>query len=55
MQIRILREGNFELYVKALLIVTPITLQITLIYARWFPDHFRDMVYLEQQHPEVAI
>lgn len=53
--IRSFREGNFELYRAALSGLIPYFFANNNVnYARWLPVHLRDMMALEQQHPEVA-
>eukprot|EP00745_Piridium_sociabile_P026549 TRINITY_DN4240_c0_g1_i3.p1 TRINITY_DN4240_c0_g1~~TRINITY_DN4240_c0_g1_i3.p1 ORF type:complete len:1496 (-),score=398.92 TRINITY_DN4240_c0_g1_i3:837-5324(-) len=54
--IRSLREGDFELYREALSELIPYFFANNNVnYARWLPIHLRDMMSLDQQHPEVAM
>ena len=49
------REGNFALYLEALTGVIPYFFANNNVnYAHWLPVHLRNMMTLEQQHPEVA-
>ena len=49
------REGDFNLYREALSELVPYFFANNIVnYARWIPIHFRDMMSLEQQHPDVA-
>ena len=52
--VRAIREGNFQLYIKALTKIVPsfFTLDHT-HYSRWIPVHLRDMVSLKEFHPDV--
>lgn len=53
--IRSFREGDFELYREALSELIPYFFaNNNTNYARWLPVHLRDMMSLDQQHPEVA-
>jgi len=53
--IRSFREANFELYCDALSELIPYFFANNNInYARWLPIHLRDMMSLEQHHPQVA-
>ena len=53
--IRSFREGNFTLYHEALSGLIPYFFANNNVnYARWLPVHLKDMMSLEQQHPEVA-
>ena len=53
--IRSFREGDFNLYREALSELVPYFFANNNVnYARWIPIHFRDMMSLEQQHPDVA-
>lgn len=55
MLIRSFREGNFNLYIEALAELIPYFFANNNInYSRWLSIHLRDMMTLEQQHPEVA-
>jgi len=48
------REGNFILYIDTLLALAPwffVCDQTN--YARWLPVHIRDMISLENTHPDV--
>ena len=52
--VRSLREGDFMLYIDALTnIVTWFFALGHANYARWIPVHLRDMVALEDKHPDV--
>ena len=49
------REGNFTLYCEALSGLIPYFFTNDSVnYTRWLPVHLKDMMSLEQQHPEVA-
>ena len=53
--IRSFREGNFELHREALFELIPYFFANNNInYTWWLPVHFRDMMSLEQQHPDIA-
>ena len=53
--IRSFREANFALYCEALSELIPYFFANNNInYARWVPIHLRDMMSLEQHHPQVA-
>ena len=53
--IRSFREGDFNLYREALSELVPYFFANNNVnYARWIPIHLRDMMSLEQQHPDVA-
>ena len=53
--IRSFREGNFTLYREALSGLIPYFFANNSVnYARWLPVHLKDMMSLEQQHPEAA-
>ena len=53
--IRSFREGNFTLYREALSGLIPYFFaNNSMNYARWLPVHLKDMMSLEQQHPEAA-
>ena len=53
--IRSFREGNFTLYHEALSgLISYFFANNNVNYARWLPVHLKDMMSLEQQHPEVA-
>ena len=53
--IRSFREGNFELCRYALYEMIPYFFANDNVnYARWIPIHLRDMMVLEEQHPDVA-
>ena len=53
--IRSFREGDFNLYREALSELAPYFFANNNVnYARWIPVHLRDMMSLEQQHPDVA-
>lgn len=53
--IRSFREANFRLYREALFELIPYFFADNNVnYARWLPIHLRDMMYIEEQHPEVA-
>lgn len=52
--VRSFREANFNLYCQALSALIPFFFANNNVnYARWLPIHLRDMVPLEQTHPEV--
>ena len=52
--VRSLREGDFKLYVDALTKIAPWFFALGHTnYARWIPVHLRDMVALEDKHPDV--
>ena len=49
------REGDFKLYREALTELIPYFFaNNNTNYARWLPMHWRDMMSLDQQHPDVA-
>ena len=53
--VRSLREGDFHLYIQVLQKIA--TLMFALDhpnYARWLPMHIRDIMLLEECHPDVA-
>ena len=53
--IRSFREANFFLYCQSLAEPIPYFIANNNInYARWLPIHYRDMVSLEQKHPQLA-
>ena len=53
--IRSFREADFVLYREALSELIPYFFANNNInYARWLPIHLRDMMSIEQQHPQVA-
>lgn len=53
--IRSFREGNFDLYRESLSELIPYFFSNNNVnYARWLPVHLRDMMSLEQRHPDVA-
>ena len=53
--IRSFREGDFNLYRKALSELVPYFFaNNNFNYARWIPIHLQDMMSLDQQHPDVA-
>eukprot|EP00745_Piridium_sociabile_P027883 TRINITY_DN44892_c0_g1_i4.p1 TRINITY_DN44892_c0_g1~~TRINITY_DN44892_c0_g1_i4.p1 ORF type:complete len:307 (+),score=64.28 TRINITY_DN44892_c0_g1_i4:780-1700(+) len=53
--IRSFREANFTLYREALFELIPYFFADNNVnYARWLPIHLRDMMCIEEQHPEVA-
>ena len=53
--IRSFREGNFTLYHEAFSGVIPYFFANNNVnYAHWLPVHLKNMMCLEQQHPEVA-
>ena len=53
--IRLFREGNFTLYCEALYVLIPYFFANNSVnYARWLPVHLKDMMSLENQHPEAA-
>lgn len=53
--IRSFREGDFNLYCEALSELVPYFFANNNVnYARWIPIHLRDMMSLEQQHPDVT-
>ena len=54
--IRCFREGNFDMYQEALSELIPYFFGNNNVnFARWLPVHFRDMMSLEKQHPDVAV
>lgn len=53
--IRSFREGNFDLYRKSLAELLPYFFANNNVnYARWLTIHLRDMMSIEDKHPEVA-
>ncbi|KAK6196169.1 hypothetical protein SNE40_001446 [Patella caerulea] len=53
--VRSFREADFNLYREALSELAPYNFANNNVnYARWIPIHIRDMMSLEQQHPDVA-
>ena len=53
--IRSFREANFFLYCQSLAELMPYFFANNNVnYARWLPIHYRDMVTLEQKHPQLA-
>ena len=53
--IRSFREANFFLYCQSLAELLPYFFANNNVnYARWLPIHYRDMVTLEQKHPQLA-
>ena len=53
--IRSFREANFFLYCQSLAELIPYFFANNNVnYARWLPIHYRDMVTLEQKHPQLA-
>lgn len=53
--VRFFREGNFDLYCQALASLLPFFFANNNVnYARWLSIHLRDMISLEQTHPEVC-
>ena len=54
--VRSFREGNFPLYCEALSELIPYFFANNNVnYARWLPIHLRDMLSLEQHHPQLAL
>ena len=52
--VRSLREGDFMLHIDALTNIIPWCFALVHTnYARWIPVHLRDMVALEDKHPDV--
>ncbi|RXN31429.1 hypothetical protein ROHU_004760 [Labeo rohita] len=52
--VRSFREANFNLYCQALSALIPFFFANNNVnYARWLPIHLRDMVSLEQTHPQI--
>ena len=50
-----LREGDFHLYIQVLQKIAPLMFALDHPnYARWLPMHIRDMMLLEDCHPDVA-
>ncbi len=55
MLIRSFRESNFDLYREAISELIPFFFANNNVnYARWLPIHLRDMMSIEQKHPDVA-
>ena len=55
MLIRSFREADFNLYRGALSELSPYFFTNNNVnYARWIPIHLRDMICLEEQHPDLA-
>lgn len=53
--VRSFREGDFNLYCESLTALLPYFFANNNInYARWLPVHLRDMLSLEQRHPQIA-
>lgn len=53
--IRSIREANFNLYRQALCQLMPFMFANNNVnYARWLPIHLKDMLTLEEQHPQIA-
>ena len=53
--IRSLREGNFQLYLESLKELIPWFFALDYPhYSRWLPVHLRDMIQLNQIHPNIA-
>ena len=53
---RAFREGNFTLYREALSELLPYAFaNNNMNYARWLSIHLKDMMTLEQQHPQLAV
>ena len=53
--IRSFREANFSLYCQSLAELIPYVFANNNVnYARWLPINYRDMVTLEQKHPQLA-
>lgn len=49
------REANFSLCCQSLAELIPYFFANSNVhYARWLPNHYRDMVTLEQKHPQLA-
>ena len=54
--IRSFREANYYLYCQALAELIPYFFANNNVnYARWLPIHYRDMVSLDQKHPQLAL
>ena len=52
--VRLIREGNFQLYIEALTKIVPWFFALDHIhYSRWIPVHLRDMVSLQECHHDV--
>ena len=52
--VKAIRLANFDLYVKALLLITPWMFSLDHYnYARWLPVHINSMVTLQDIHPDV--
>ena len=53
--VRSLREGDFHLYIQVLQTIAPFIFALDHPnYARWLPMHIRDIMLLEECHPDVA-
>ena len=53
--VRAIREGNFDLYVKAIRLLLPWFFCLDCQnYARWLSIHYRDMCQLKENHPSVC-
>ena len=53
--IRAFQEANFELYCRALSELLPYLFANNNVhYARWLPIHLKDMLTLEEKHPQLA-
>ena len=52
--VRSIREANFQLYIDALTKIVPWFFALGHThYARWIPVHLRDMITLQDRHPDV--
>ena len=52
---RSLSEGDFHLYIQVLQTIAPLIFALDhLNYARWLPMDIRDIMLLEECHPDVA-
>ena len=53
--VRSIREANFELYISTLIDLMPWFFALDhLNYARWLSVHIRDMITLDDKHPNIA-
>ena len=54
--VRSLRDSNFPLYVAVLQKIAPWFFALDHThYSRWLPIHIRDMMTLQDQHPDIAV
>ena len=52
--IKSLRKGNFKLYISSLELMIPWVFALNHgHYSRWLPVHIRDMLSLENEHPQI--